>query len=151
MYAHFSNWIQWAEYDKEMRAFEAGSIGEKGVETRTLDMYEREVGLFGAWMQRRGHVKAVEWQQEDGGWRLQPMVSEGAMVVPSVSSIIEYVLKMATGDASCPKGGTPEYRNGEWYLKFGGKEQGELMTVANAQAYGAERFLWRQVPILAQE
>eukprot|EP00966_Prymnesium_polylepis_P311394 7194592-Prymnesium_polylepis.1 len=31
------------EYDEDMRTFEAGNIGEKGVETRTLDMYEREV------------------------------------------------------------------------------------------------------------
>jgi len=72
-----------------MRAFEAGHIGEKGVENRTLDMYEREVGLFGAWMKRRGHDQAVKWVQEEGGWRLQPVSSEGMLVVPSVSSIIE--------------------------------------------------------------
>ena len=64
------------------------------------------------------------------------------IVVPSVSSIVEYVLKMATGDASCPKGGSPEYRKGEWYLTFNGKVQGERMTEANAQ----RTIMWRAPP-----
>jgi len=32
-------------------------------QTRTLDKYEREVGLFGPWSQRCGHAKVVEWVQ----------------------------------------------------------------------------------------
>ena len=136
------------EYEKDMRAFEAGNIGETGSENRTLDMYEREVGWFGWWLQQRGHAKAVEWTQEEGGWRLKPVIiqdnstgmGDGAIVIPSVSSIIEYILKMATGDSSCPKGGTPEYRNGEWYLTCFGKQQGEYMREDNAKEYGHGQY-----------
>jgi hypothetical protein len=52
------------------------------------------------------------------------------------SSIIEYALKMATGDASVPKGGDPKYRSGEWYKTCFGKEQGEFMAEENAKEYG---------------
>ena len=35
--------------------------------------------------------------------------------VPSAESLIEYAFKMANGDREkCPKGGRPDYRNGEW-------------------------------------
>ena len=57
-------------------------------------------------------------------------------VVPSTASIIEYVLKMATGDPSVPKGGDPKYRSGEWYKTCFGKNQGECMTEENAKEYG---------------
>ena len=52
------------------------------------------------------------------------------------SSIIEYALKMATGDPSVPKGGDPKYRSGEWYKTCFGKEQGDCMTAENAKEYG---------------
>ena len=50
--------------------------------------------------------------------------------------MIEYALKMATGDPSVPKGGDPSYRSGEWYKTCFGKEQGDFMTEDNAKDYG---------------
>ena len=43
------------EADMIMKALEAGNLDDAGSETRTLDMYEREVGLFGHWAASRGH------------------------------------------------------------------------------------------------
>ena len=66
-----------AAYEADMKAFETGNLDDAGSETRTLDMYEREVGLFGAWLERRGHSKAVEWVQEEAGWRLHAVAVAG--------------------------------------------------------------------------
>ena len=120
-----------------MTAFEAGNLDDAGNEMRTLDMYEREVGIFGYWAASRGHEQAVKWVKLESGWRLVPMkVEEGLHVVASTSSIIEYALKMATGDPSVPKGGDPKYRNGEWYKTCFGQTQGDFMTEENAKEYG---------------
>ena len=45
--------------------------------------------------------------------------------------------QMAKGDKErCPKGGWPEYMNGEWYNLQLGRSQGDLMTEAKAGKYG---------------
>jgi hypothetical protein len=48
-----------------------------------------------------------------------------------------YAFKLSTGDREkCPKGGRPEYRNGEQYKRVSGRRQGDMMTEANAKEFG---------------
>ena len=46
-------------------------------------------------------------------------------------------VKAAIGHPSAPKGGTPEYRNGPWYKKVGGKAQGDWLGKKKQFGYGA--------------
>ena len=47
------------------------------------------------------------------------------------------IAQMIKGDKEkCPKGGWPEYMNGEWYKQRFGRDQGEYMTEENAGKYG---------------
>jgi hypothetical protein len=72
-----------AAYEADMKAFEAGNLDDAGSETRTLDMYEREVGLFAFWAYGRGHDQVAKWVKEETGWRLVPIKADGVFVLPS--------------------------------------------------------------------
>ena len=86
-----------AAYEADMIEFMAGNIDDDGVELRTLDWRELKVGMFGDWLKARGHEKALEWVEEEEGWRLQAVRDEkGYLVLPSAISIVEYVFKVRT-------------------------------------------------------
>ena len=47
---------------------------DEGAEVRTLDIRDRQVGLFGDWLERSGYGKNIEWVQnaEQGNlWELR--------------------------------------------------------------------------------
>ena len=60
-----------------MLEFMNGNLDDDGVEVRTLDWRELKVGLFGDWLESRGHRKCLKWVEEEAGWRLKPVQSEG--------------------------------------------------------------------------
>ena len=78
-----------AAYEVDMIEFMAGNIDDDGVELK--------VGMLGDWLKARGHEKALEWVEEEEGWRLQAVRDEkGYLVLPSAISIVEYVFKVRT-------------------------------------------------------
>ena len=92
-------------YEADMKAFESGNLDDAGSENRTLDMYEREVGLFGYWAYGRGHEQAVEWVQEEKGWRLVPLKVRAG----SVSCVHSPYERMETAhDAKARAHGAPD-------------------------------------------
>ena len=99
---------------------------------RLKKKYENNLGLFNDWLGRSGHAVIAVWvdETEESTGKvvraLEPVLyANGMPVLVSAAAIIEYLMKMAHGDAqSVPKGGEPEYRNGEQYNKVFGLLQG---------------------------
>ena len=116
-----------------------GNFDDAGAEVRSLDQRDRKVGLFGDWMEAVGHGRYIECVQDKGTslWQLQPVRdATGTPLVPRAVAVAEFALRAARGDKSVPKGGRPEYRDGEWYKKVNGKGQGARMRNAKKNAFG---------------
>jgi hypothetical protein len=99
-----------------VREWIQGNLSDAGAELRSVDQKDRNVMLFNDWLEQNGYRPFADWVKDEAGWKpvvrvdkeLQPMV-------PTAESLIEYAFKIANGDREkCPKGGRPEYRNGEW-------------------------------------
>ena len=109
---------------------------------RLKKKHENNVGLFNDWLGRSGHpviaVWVVETEESTGKLSrvLEPVLdADGVPVLVSPAAILEYLMKMAHGDAqSVPKGGEPEYRNGEQYGKQVGIRQGDRMAKHEKQS-----------------
>mgnify|MGYP006092253039 CR=1 FL=1 len=102
----------------------------RAVQERHLDRRDLELGLFGDFLEQRGHGKFVEWvfDDEKEGWKIQAVSDERGVHIPRASMVMDYVIQMAHGDKSvCPKGGRPDYRNQPWYELVSGKQQGDRM------------------------
>ena len=58
-----------AEWAKDMLEFADDNFNDAGNEVRSMDMRDRQVGLFGDFCERMGHGKFVEWRtvKESGG------------------------------------------------------------------------------------
>ena len=100
-----------------------------------------EVGLFNHWLERNNFQPIAQWVWVDvDGKRkkqLQPVLdASGQPRRCTPAALVEWLMKMAHGDAvSVPKGGFPEYRNGEQYRDTFGKRQGDMLA-AHEQEFG---------------
>ena len=99
------------------------------------------VGLFNDWLEQNNYGSFVNWQPGTSsharGRCLVAVSRDGVLRVPSEAAMMEYVMVMATGDASRPKGGRPEYRMGEHEtVSLHGQKQGEFYTEKNEKEYG---------------
>ena len=99
-----------------VRAWIKGNLSDAGAELRTIDQKDRNVMLYNDWLQQSGYEPFADWEKGEAGWKaVNRMDEEGEPMVPTAESLIEYAFKLASGDREkCPKGGRPEYRNGEW-------------------------------------
>ena len=130
-------------HEQRFNEYVDGNFDDAGAEVRSLDQRDlkrdRKVGLFGDWMETACHGKLIEWvrDEETSLWELKAVrTEEGVPLVPRPVAIMEFSLKAARGDASVPKGGRPEYRDGPWYKSVNGKRQGQLMKKWKKHAYG---------------
>lgn len=60
-----------AQFERDFDKYVEENFDGKGVELRTIDTHELKTGFFGAWYERCGHGKCVEWQQQQneyGAW-----------------------------------------------------------------------------------
>ena len=114
---------------------------------RLKKKYENNLGLFNDWLGRSGHAVIAVWvdETEESTGKvvraLEPVLDANGMpVLVSAAAIIEYLMKMAHGDAqSVPKGGEPAYRNEPQYKLRFGRKQGDIMAKHEKQyGYGAE-------------
>ena len=124
------------QFERDFEKYVEENFDGKGVELRTIDTHELKTGFFGAWYERSKHGRCVEWQQQDNGWQLAMVRSDGEPVVPSAAVVMSFICQMAKGDQKCPKGGWVEYRNGPWYKLALGKKQGDLMASKGPKAFG---------------
>ena len=113
---------------------------------RLLQRQQNEVGLFDDWLRRTPGFEPIgQWVMGENAHGRKSAVftplldASGRKVFCSEAPIVEYLMKMAHGDAaSVPKGGDPEYRNGEQYRSKLGRRQGDLMAVHEKEfGYGA--------------
>ena len=128
-----------AAQEAAFNEFIDGNFDDAGAEVRSLDQRDRKVGLFGDWMETVGHGKYIQWVKDKGTslWQLEPVRdAAGAPLVPRPVAVMEFALRAARGDNSVPKGGRPEYRDGEWYKTMHGKGQGERVKNAKKNAFG---------------
>ena len=125
-----------AAFARDFEQFVESNFDGKGVELRTIDQHELKAGFFGAWYERGGHGKCVEWQLVEHGWSLALVIVDGVPVVPTAAAVMSFVCHMAKGDKRCPKGGWVDYRNGPWYKLALGKKQGDLMASKGQKAFG---------------
>jgi hypothetical protein len=58
-----------AEWEKTMLEFAEDNFNDAGIELRSMDQRDLQVGLFGDFLDRVGHGKFVEWRadEESGG------------------------------------------------------------------------------------
>ena len=106
-----------AAHAAAVREWIRSNLSDAGSELRTIDQKDRNVMLFNDWLEQSGYEPFADWVKDEAGWK--PVVRcVGELLepaVPTAESLIEYAFKLATGDRQkCPKGGRPEYRNGEW-------------------------------------
>ena len=88
-----------AQFSEAMMDFVDENFSGAGIEARSADEHEKRAGFFGYWHERRGHGACVEWRQEANGWRLHALADEtGKMVVPSLASVLEFVLLVSDSD-----------------------------------------------------
>ena len=105
-----------AAHAAAVREWIKSNLSDAGSELRSIDQKDRNVMLFNDWLEQSGYEPFADWVKDGAGWK-PVMRFEGELepVVPTAESLIEYAFKLATGDRQkCPKGGRPEYRNGEW-------------------------------------
>ena len=67
------------------------------MELRTLDQHELKTGFFGAWHERNGHGKCVEWQLVEHGWHLALVYEDGVPHLPTAASAMSFICQMAKG------------------------------------------------------
>ena len=118
-------------FEALMFTFVDENMHGRAVQEGYLDRRDRELGLFGDFLEQRGHGKFVEWVFDDEreGWKIQAVQDERGVHIPRPSMVMDYVIQMVHGDKSvCPKGGRPEYRNQPWYELVSGKQQGDRMN-----------------------
>ena len=119
-------------FEQQMLNWVDENLNEGGAEERTLDQKDRNVGLFGDFLEARQHGSFFEWVSEPTGYVLKSVMAGGEPLVAKPVMIMEYILKLAIGDGeACPKGGRPEYRNGPQYEQALGKQQGDRMREEN--------------------
>ena len=105
-----------AAHSAAVRAWIKSNLCDAGSELRTVDQKDRNVMLFNDWLEQSGYEPFADWVQDADGWRVACRFDdEQKPQVPTAESLIEYAFKMANGDGKkYPKGGRPEYRNGDW-------------------------------------
>ena len=86
-----------AAFARDFEQFVESNFDGKGVELRTIDQHELKVGFFGAWHERCGHGKCVEWQLVEHGWTLAQVIVDGVPVVPTAAAVMSFVCQMAKG------------------------------------------------------
>ena len=74
-----------AEWEKSMLEFADGNFNDAGIEVRSMDQRDRQVGLFGDFLDRVGHGKFVEWRadEESGGLYKLEMVTQVHAACPA--------------------------------------------------------------------
>jgi hypothetical protein len=67
-----------AAWAQDMLEFADDNFNDAGIEVRSMDMRDRQVGLFGDFCERMGHGKFVEWRadEESGGLYKLEMVTQ---------------------------------------------------------------------------
>jgi hypothetical protein len=88
------------EFEQMMCGFVDDNFHGRAVQERYLDARDLEVGLFGDFVEQRGHGKHVEWvyDEENEGWKIQPVMTEGNMRVPRPSIVMDYVIQVHIED-----------------------------------------------------
>jgi hypothetical protein len=81
-------------FEKAMLDFVEEHLQDGGCEERTADAKDLKVGLFGDFLESRGHGQFVEWIPEPTGWVLRAVTDNGIIRVPRPVMIMEYVLKV---------------------------------------------------------
>ena len=130
-------------HEQRFNEYVDGTFDDAGAEVRSLDQRDRKVGLFGDWLEASGHGKLIEWVRDEEtslyklkAVRVKEGEEKGVPLVARPVAIMEFALKAARGDASVPKGGRPEYRDGPWYKSVNGKRPGQRMAKWKKHAYG---------------
>jgi hypothetical protein len=73
-------------FDAAMISFFDEHLDKGAVEERTIDTRDRQVGLFGDFLEVRGHGQYVKWVQEPTGWRLEAAGRRDGMAVEELTS-----------------------------------------------------------------
>ena len=76
-----------AAWAKDMLEFADDNFNDAGNEVRSMDMRDRQVGLFGDFCERIGHGKFVEWRadEESGGVYKLEMVTKKPRITHNLS------------------------------------------------------------------
>ena len=74
-----------AEWEKTMLEFAEVNFNDAGIELRSMDQRDLQVGLFGDFLDRVGHGKFVEWRadEESGGLYKLEMVTQVHAACPA--------------------------------------------------------------------
>ena len=83
-------------FEELLCAFVDDNFHGRAVQERYLDTRDCEVGLFGDFLEQRGHGKHVEWvyDTENEGWVIKPVTTSGNMHVPRPAMVMDYVIQV---------------------------------------------------------
>ena len=83
-------------FDELMFDFVDDNMHGRAVQVRHLDRRDLELGLFGDFLEQRGHGKFVEWVYDDEseGWKIQAVEEERGVRIPRASMVMDYVIQV---------------------------------------------------------
>lgn len=81
-------------FEDAMLDFVDENLQASGMEERTADAKDLKVGLFGDFLEARGHGKFFEWVREPLGYVLKVVREEGKPKVVRPVMLMEYILKV---------------------------------------------------------
>ena len=83
-------------FDALMCEFVDENMDGRAAQERYLDRRDLELGLFGDFLEQRGHGEFVEWVYDDerDGWKIQAVEDARGVRIPRAAMVMDYLIQV---------------------------------------------------------